>query len=811
MSFAYPILAVAAVLCFFAYIALFAVFQKKKTSLLSKFAAATLLPTLEANLSKFKVWLKGVCIALSVALILLALARPQWGYKWEEQKQLGLDIVFALDTSKSMLAEDIKPNRLERAKLAISDIVDRLDGDRVGLVAFSGQAFLQCPVTLDYGAFKMSLEALDTNIIQRGGTNIAAAIDEADAALAKTKNQKIIILISDGEELESSGVARAERISKEENAKIFTLGVGSTNGEPIPVRDARGNLGFLKDENGKLVSSILNESLLKAVAEATGGFYAPLADNGMDEIFEKGISKMSKSELSSKMKKVAIERFQIPLAIAIAILVFEFVLGTRRIFARKGILKTSAIVPALILCAILPNLADAQGNPPSYKDLFNAGVDAYNAKDFEKAKNNFLASMLGTTDFNVHSNAYQNIGNIEYENAKASYEKLAAKPDAKEKSLQDLNQAKSSVEGGKLALQKGLQALKDGGETALKEKSLQDQLKAAVSSCEQSQKALAEDQKKLQETEKSLVDVSAQIALAKRNFENSVELDKNNNSASQNLQKANNANNAVLEMQKQLKEIANVQTKSAELIKKLVEELKKLIRDEDNKDNKNNQQNQQQNQQNNQDKQDKQDNKNKQNQKDQQNNKQDKNNQNKEDKSDSQNQQDKSEQNNKDSQSKPDKQDSAEQNNKQDNEQNKPDSAEQNSEKSDLNKDKKDKENNPKSNEQAANSEPEKEQKAEPKNAEQADANKEEQKQKEDEVAAKSEAQKENPAPDQSAQELEKSAQKQGQDYRAAAGVMTRREASQVLDSMKDNEKKLPMRGYGTQRRRYEDKNYKDW
>lgn len=241
---------------------------------MSDFASERLLPELARTVSKTKILLKKALTIFGVLAVFAALARPQWGYRWEETKTRGIDIIFAIDTSNSMLAEDVKPNRLERAKLAVLDLVNILEGDRIGIVAFSGQAFLQCPLTLDYDAFRMSLEALDTEVIQRGGTNIAAAIDESEVAFSDTSNHKIIVLISDGEELESSAMDKAKQ-AKERGVTIYTLGVGNAKGEFIPVRDENGRLTNLKDENGNLVKSRLNEEVLTKIAEETGGFYEP--------------------------------------------------------------------------------------------------------------------------------------------------------------------------------------------------------------------------------------------------------------------------------------------------------------------------------------------------------------------------------------------------------------------------------------------------------------------------------------------------------------------------------------------------------
>ena len=192
----------------------------------------------------------------------------------------GNEIVFAIDTSRSMSTPDIKPNRLTRAKLAIADFANRLDGDAVGIVAFAGTGFLVCPITLDYGAFHESLSAIDTNTIPRGGTNIASAIHEAQAALRRRPgSDKILILVTDGEDLEGSALVAAQTAKQQDNLKIFTVGVGTAGGDLIPVPPDQGG-GFVKDENGAFVKSRLDEAALKAIAAATGGFYVPFGAQG---------------------------------------------------------------------------------------------------------------------------------------------------------------------------------------------------------------------------------------------------------------------------------------------------------------------------------------------------------------------------------------------------------------------------------------------------------------------------------------------------------------------------------------------------
>jgi len=253
--------------------------RRARKQLVRRFASDRLVAQLLRSYSPTRIKFKNLLLFLSFIALFIALARPIIGYEWQETRSKGIDILFALDASRSMLAEDIKPNRLERAKLAILDFVDQLEGDRVGLIAFAGEAFLQCPLTLDYNAFRQSLEAVDTNVISTGGTDIASAIDEADNAFQEDKNFKIIILITDGEDLEESGLRRA-RVAAEEGVIIYSVGVGTAEGEVIPIRDRWGRLDYLRDDAGEIVQTRLDADTLSAIAEATDGFYVPLGASG---------------------------------------------------------------------------------------------------------------------------------------------------------------------------------------------------------------------------------------------------------------------------------------------------------------------------------------------------------------------------------------------------------------------------------------------------------------------------------------------------------------------------------------------------
>ena len=299
---------------------------------LALFVSANLRHQLTRSLSVGKRRVQRGSFLVAVALLFCALAGPQLGYRWEKINRRGNEIVFAIDTSRSMSTPDIKPDRLTRAKLAIDDFTKRLGGDAVGIVAFAGAAFLVCPITLDYGAFHESLEAVDTNTIPRGGTNISSAIHEAQAALRRRPgSDRIMILVTDGEDLEGSAVDAATAANRDDGLKIYTVGVGSAGGELIPLPPNQGG-GFVKDDAGEFVKSRLDEAGLKAIAAATGGFYVPLGiqGEGLDTIFNSVLGTLAKHDLASRQQKIYTERYQWPLAAALATLLFSLLIGTRR-------------------------------------------------------------------------------------------------------------------------------------------------------------------------------------------------------------------------------------------------------------------------------------------------------------------------------------------------------------------------------------------------------------------------------------------------------------------------------------------------
>ncbi len=299
---------------------------------LARFADARLLPQLAAQVNEAARRAKSTLLVATLLLTVVAMAGPQWGFRWQEVRHRGADILIALDVSKSMLAEDVKPNRLARAKLAIRDMIPLLQGDRIGLIAFAGTSFLQCPLTVDYDAFLLVLDDLSPETIPRGGTSLASAIDTGLEALrGSASGSRAMILITDGEDQRGDARAAARRAA-EAGVTIHCVGIGTPEGELIPITDDQGHPTFLKDREGRTVKSRLDEATLQAIARETGGSYvrATGASFGLDRLYRERIASLSKQEFETRMERQREERFQWPLAAAWLILLIETMVGERR-------------------------------------------------------------------------------------------------------------------------------------------------------------------------------------------------------------------------------------------------------------------------------------------------------------------------------------------------------------------------------------------------------------------------------------------------------------------------------------------------
>lgn len=309
-------------------VVLFGLAAHGRSRRLARFGRPELLEELMPEVSTGRVTLKFILFCLAVALIVLAAARPQFGSKLREEKAQGIEMMLTVDVSNSMLAEDFQPNRLERTKYAIGKLFEGLKQDRVGLVVFAGEPKVQLPITSDYRMAKAFARKIDPSLVSIQGTAIGKALEQALLAFSSDTEQshgRVIILITDGENHDDDAVAVAERAA-EMGVKIFTIGIGTPEGAPIQI-----NGEFIKDENGEMVVSKLNEEMLARIAEITGGAYVRSTTQsiGLDEVV-KTINEMEQTELSTVRFEEFNEQYQYLLIAALALLLAEFLLLDRR-------------------------------------------------------------------------------------------------------------------------------------------------------------------------------------------------------------------------------------------------------------------------------------------------------------------------------------------------------------------------------------------------------------------------------------------------------------------------------------------------
>jgi Ca-activated chloride channel family protein len=303
---------------------------RKRQSAIRRFGSEVMMAKLTSATSWTRQTIKAGFLSTAFLFLILALAQPRFGTKLEMVTRRGVDVIVVLDTSLSMMAEDIPPNRLLRARLEIESLIDRLNGDRIGLVAFSGQSFVLCPLTLDYSAAKLFLDSIDTGLIATQGTAIAQAIRTAtDAFGTEEQKHKALVLITDGED-HAGEAMEAARHAAEAGVRIFAVGIGTQDGELIPVKK-EGRIEFLKDRNGSVVKTRLDEATLVEMARETNGGYVRSQRGrvGLDEIYLQ-ISEMEKRELGSRKLSQFRHRYQWPLGIAVILVILESLMSDRR-------------------------------------------------------------------------------------------------------------------------------------------------------------------------------------------------------------------------------------------------------------------------------------------------------------------------------------------------------------------------------------------------------------------------------------------------------------------------------------------------
>ena len=303
-------------------------FRRKRA--LKKFGDAELVRSLMPDASSYRPLVKILIQSLAVIAMIILLARPQFGSKVQEVKRQGVEVIIALDVSNSMLAEDIQPNRLERAKQAISRLVETLSDDKIGLIVFAGDAYTQIPVTTDYISAKMFLSTINPQIVPKQGTAIASAIDLAMRSFSPGENKsRAMIIITDGENHEDDPVAKAKEAA-EKGIIVYTIGIGSAEGVPISV-NINGKTDFLKDPDGNTVITRLDENILKEIAITGNGKYvrANNSNIGLDQIFE-DIRKLKKQELEGKIYTEYNDQFQIFAGLSLFLLMIDFIIMDRK-------------------------------------------------------------------------------------------------------------------------------------------------------------------------------------------------------------------------------------------------------------------------------------------------------------------------------------------------------------------------------------------------------------------------------------------------------------------------------------------------
>jgi Ca-activated chloride channel family protein len=418
---------------------------------LREFVSPRLFSQLAGTVNRLARLLKFALLLAVLGFAFVALAQPRWGYTYDDTKRRGLDLILAVDTSRSMLSNDVQPNRLQRVRLATQDLINDLQGDRVGLIAFAGRAFLQAPLTIDYDAVVDSINDLDTNTIPEGGTNISEAINLAVRTYGKSAvGNRALIIFTDGEEL-GGDANKAAKAAADAGVRIFTIGVGTPQGSLITISGEDGGTAFVKNSKGQVVKSKLDEKRLHEVADATGGLYLHL-ENGsrtMQQVIERGLGKMQAGEIDARLARRPIERYEWPLAAASLALATSLLINDRKKARMPASSHSPAAAEAATLAAgiVVLSAISADASAPGLdayrqekfaqayeqfqqtlkehpqtraadKIQFDAGAAAYKMKDYKKALESFSQALL-SPDTGLQGSSHYNLGNTLYERGEA--------------------------------------------------------------------------------------------------------------------------------------------------------------------------------------------------------------------------------------------------------------------------------------------------------------------------------------------------------------------------------------------------------
>ncbi|MDD5439233.1 MAG: VWA domain-containing protein [Candidatus Omnitrophica bacterium] len=333
MTFAHPAVLILTVIAG-AVIAVFILFAESRyRKSLSRFAERSVIGKISSPAIPAARKITAVVTIAVILFIGLALAEPQWGTDWKARRSKGMDIIFCLDTSKSMLARDSVPDRIGLAKNAIEGLVKKLKSDRVGLIAFAGEAFLECPLTTDYDEYLLILRSITVGSISTGGTSFVSMCEEAARAFkwGAAGDQKIVIVLSDGESTDSN-VRDAAAIAKKNKITIFSIGIGTAQGIQVSSTDEKGKAITVTDAKGTPLIARLDESALKALSTETGGVYVPAGGNSeiVNFLYDREFKKYIQKEAEETLSRALINRFQIPLAMAVFLLFIDLLITTRR-------------------------------------------------------------------------------------------------------------------------------------------------------------------------------------------------------------------------------------------------------------------------------------------------------------------------------------------------------------------------------------------------------------------------------------------------------------------------------------------------
>jgi len=423
---------------------MFVLAERRTAQRLRDFVAPRLLPQLTATVDRFRRGIRFGLQLLALGFAFIALAQPRWGYIYEDTKRKGIDLLMAIDTSRSMLSNDVQPNRLERVKLAAQDLITELQGDRVGLIAFAGRAFLQAPLTIDYDAAVEAINDLDTKSIPEGGTNISEAIILALNTYGKSAvGNRALVIFTDGEELSGDAV-KAAKVAADAGVKIFTIGVGTPQGSLIPLPSDDGGTSFVKDAKGQVVKSKLDENRLREVSQKTGGFYLLLENDPrtMHQLFTDGLATMTAKEMDVRLSRRPIERYEWPLSASACLLAFTILMRDRKRMRSRSVVPSAVKLAPAAATVLLISLTTAFGTisglnfyqagkyPEAYeafqddfknhpnapdkdKIQFDAGAAAYQMRDYNKAAEAFSQALLGS-DLQLQSKSHFNLGNTLY-------------------------------------------------------------------------------------------------------------------------------------------------------------------------------------------------------------------------------------------------------------------------------------------------------------------------------------------------------------------------------------------------------------